>query len=117
MTSGRRALAHAREAADVGVEDGALLDELAALLHLELAGDHALGDVRREQAAKRSRVTISCSTFLREDVVLDEHRRLVGDGGDELEVLRLELRERLAVEPQHAEHFVVVQQRHDDGAS
>ena len=45
---GGRPLAHAREAADVGVEDRAFGHELAALLDLELSRKHALGDVGRQ---------------------------------------------------------------------
>src|SRR5690606_22313247 len=46
---GGRAFAHAREPADVGVEDGALLHQLPALFHLELARQDTLGDVWRQQ--------------------------------------------------------------------
>src|SRR5687768_18169152 len=46
------AFAHPRETADVGVEHRALLHERSALLDLELAAEHALGDVRRKQAAE-----------------------------------------------------------------
>lgn len=60
--------------------------------------------------------TIPCSTFRAEQVVLDEHRGLVADGGDELEVLLLELRERLGVEPHRTEHLLLVEEGHDDRA-
>jgi hypothetical protein len=110
-------LAHRGEAADVAVEDGALLDALAAGLHLELAADHALGEVRREQPAEALAGDDLGLDLLAEDVHLDEHRGLRGDRRDELEVLGLELGERLGVEPQHAEHVVVVEERRDDGGA
>ena len=118
MTLGGRALAHRGEAADVAVEDRELLDELAALFHLELAAHHLLGDVRRHEAREAVAHDDLLLDLLREDRVLDEHRRLAGDRRDDLEVLRLELRERLGVEPHDAEHFllVLVEERHDHGA-
>ena len=51
IVSAGGALAHGREAADVAVEDRELLNELSALLHLELAAHHLLGDVRAPRAA------------------------------------------------------------------
>ena len=73
-----------------------LLDELPALLHLELAADHLLGDVRRDEPLEALAHDDLLLDLLGEDGVLDEHRGLAGDRRDELEVLRLELGERLA---------------------
>jgi len=44
---------------------------------------------------EKRNVLDSCANRVAEDVALDEHRRLVGDGDDEFEVFGLELRERL----------------------
>jgi hypothetical protein len=110
------ALAHARETADVAVEDRALLDVGAALLHVELAGDHLLGHVRRQEAREALAGDDLLLDLGRQQRVGDEHRRLAGHRLHQLEVFLRELVQHLRVEPQRALEIVLVQQRHDDGA-
>ena len=90
----------------------------AALLHLELAGDDLLGDVRRERGGvKRSRLTISCSIFFARMLFSMNIAAWFADGGDELEILLLELRERLASRARATPSTsLLVEERHDDGA-
>src|ERR1019366_1155439 len=83
---GRGALAHRGEAANVAVVDGQLLDQLPALLHLELPRDHLLRDVRRDEALEAVANDDLLLDLLREDRVLDEHRGLTRDRRDELEI-------------------------------
>ena len=99
MRLGRRSLAHRGKAPDVAVEHRQLLHELAALLDLELAADHLLGDVWRHQAHEAVAQDDLLLDLLREDRVLDEHGRLPGDGRDDFEVFGLKLGERFGVEP------------------
>ena len=88
----------------------------SAELHFELSRDDLLGDVRRKKTREALARDDLLLDFALEQIVFDEHRGLISDGGDHLEIFLLELRERFRVEPERAEDVAFVQKRHDDRA-
>ena len=111
----RARFAHGGEATDVGEQHGDL-GQRATLFEAQLARDHLIHEARRQQALKLDARPGLVLDLARQVGVVNRHRGLAGDAGEDLQVLLDEgVGRDHRVEVHDAEQHVVMQQRDGHG--